>query len=409
MAMEAENVVIGSGPAGLAAAAFARGGALVLEARKEPGWKILASGGGHCNVTNTLAPAEFLRRLASGARFLKAALHGFPPEAIRTFLAEHDCPTVVRDGWHVYPKSNRAADVLAALVDAAAGNGSEVFTAARVGAISKTAQGFAIEVKGDTVRCRRLLVASGSPASDRPRPEFDRILERLGHAVRPWVASLAPVPLGDNPFEGLAGVSFEGRVAVAGKWREPGDVLVTDEGLSGEAVMNASGAINRAISDGGSGAFALDLLPGQSRMETEALFERLRSEHPRALAERALEPVLPNRLAARVAALAGLSGEGSQPVVISQLRRDQRDRAVALVHEMALEAARALPPARGYAASGGIPLEEVNPRTMESRIVQGLYFAGEMLDYDAPSGGFNITLALATGRLAAASWPEASE
>ena len=281
---------------------------MVLEARREPGWKILVSGGGRCNVTNTLAPGEFLGRVPRGGRFLRQALHDFGPEAIRKFLAKHGCPTVVRDGWHVYPKSNKAADVLTALVDALGENGSEVFAGARAAGIRRTETGFVVDVKGDEIACRRLLIAAGSPASDRPRPEFDAMLTRLGHTMRPWVAALAPVPLADNPFRGLEGLSFPGRLGIAGKWLKPDEVLVTDDGISGPAVMDASAEINRRMRDGEGDAFVLDALPGLGREETAALFPRLREAHPKAGVERALDEVMPKRLAARMVELAGIGG-----------------------------------------------------------------------------------------------------
>jgi hypothetical protein len=407
--IQADNVVIGAGPAGLAAAALAPGGAMVLEARREPGWKILVSGGGRCNVTNTYAPDEFLARVRGG-RFLKPAVHGFGPKAIRSFLAEHGCPTVVREDGHVYPKSNKAEDVLTALLDALGENGSEVFAGARVTGIRRTETGFALDVKGDQVLCRRLLVAAGSPAADRPRPDLDAILARLGHTVRPWVAALAPVVLADNPLRGLEGLSFCGRLNVSGRWRESDEVLITNDGLSGPAVLDASAEINRRVADDGGHDFLLDTLPGLGREETVALFTRLREGHPKAAVDRALEGVLPKRLAARLVEIAeaagGRPGGGRETATAtaSQLSREERDRLVETLHALPLRAATIAPLSRAYAASGGVPLEEVNARTLESKSVPGLYFAGEILDYDAPTGGFNMTIALATGRLVAASW-----
>ena len=398
--MSTDTLIIGAGPAGLAAAAFAPPGALVMERRKEPGWKILISGGGHANVTNTLPKGEFLKRLGAAGRFLKHAIHPFGPEEVRAFLKNMGCPTTRREEGHVYPSSNRAGDVLAALLEAAARNAATVYTAARVGGIERAKGGFVVTVKGEKVRCGRLLVAAGTPAYDRARGAFDGIIRGLGHTVRPWTPGLAPVGLAGNPFEGLDGVSFTGRISVEGGWGAPGEIVITDEGLSGPAALDASAAINRGLSDGGDGRFLVDFLPARSREATlEALFS-LRKTHPRAAAAKAFEKTLPKRLAARLVLLA--TGE-TPPPTASQLTREAAGKIADTVHACPLTVAGIPPLSKGFVASGGIPLAEVNPRTMESKIVKGLYFAGEILDYDAPTGGFNITIALSTGRLAGVS------
>jgi len=409
--MKRDCVIIGAGPAGLAAAAFAPEGALVLEARKDPGWKILISGGGHCNVTNSDTKDEYVRLLGPAGRFLKHALYEFGPEEIRRFLAEHNCPTVAREEGHIYPKSNRAADVLNTLLAALTENGSEVATGARVTGIKRRPGGFALDIRGEALTCSKLLIASGTPAFDRVHPEFDAVLRALGHTARQWVPGLAPVPLEPNLFSGLAGLSTTARVSVGGKWRDAGELLVTDDGLSGPAVMNASAWINRRILEGQGGDFLVDLLPASNREETLHALMTLRDLHPRVGIDRVFEAALPKRLAERLIAIAlssGLPGVSKkrQPnaragrITASELKREDAMKIAALIHACPCTAAGIPTFSQGYVASGGIPLGEVNSRTMESRKVPGLFFAGEILDYDAPSGGYNITLALATGRVA---------
>ena len=393
--MDRETVIIGAGPAGLAAAAFAPGGAVVLEARKSPGWKILISGGGHCNVTNTLSAADFLRRLGPSGRPLRYALGAFGPREIRAWLAERGCPTVVLEDWHVYPKSNRAADVLGALVSAALENGSHVICGARVTDIRKLGGAFVVRVRKDEFRCSRLIVAPGTPAYDRPQVDLENLLRRLGHTVRPFVPALAPVPLADNPFRGLAGVSLPARLCVEGRWTDVDEVLFTDDGLSGPAVLNTSARINRRLAEGHGGDFLLDLFPQGKCGDTARALLSLRNAHPRSGVSRALDALLPKRLSTRLVELARF-----ESLTASQLKKVDADRLAALVHSFPCRASAIAPLAKGFAASGGIPLGEVNPRTMESKIVRGLFFAGEILDYDAPSGGFHVTVALATGRLA---------
>jgi len=394
--VEAENVIIGSGPAGLAAAAFAREPALVLEGRESPGWKILISGDGHCNVSNTFAPEEFLRRMGSGGRQLKYALGAFGPDEVRAWFANRGCPTVVRDEWEVFPKSNRAEDILETLLAAAEKNGSEVLCGGRVTGIARASgSGFIVHARSEEIRCRRLVIAAGTPAWGRPQPQFEDALRRLGHTVRPFVPGVCAVALEGNPFEGLAGLSFKGRVSVAGKWKDADEILITDDGLSGPGVMNPSAGIYRRLYDGEGGEFEVDFLPGPGAAETVKMFLALRQSAPRAFMRTALGEVMPKRLAARLAEIAGVAD-----VTASQLTKPEAGRLAACVHHFKCNVVEMPSLAKAFVASGGMPLEEVNMRTMESRIVRGLYFAGEILDYDAPGGGFNITLALATGRLA---------
>jgi len=392
---DVEHVIIGSGPAGLAAAAFGPTDALVIEARQSPGWKILISANGRCNVTNTFPPGEFLHRVMRGSRQLKTALGAFGPEDIRAWLADLGCPTVVQNGWEVYPKSNRAADVLQALLNTAAANGAQLLCDARVTSVKKTSGGFVIGTRHGEISCRRLLVAAGSPAWGRPQPQFDQSLGRLGHTLRPWVPGLCPIPLTDNPFDGLEGISFTGSMILEGKSGEADEILLTGDGLSGPAALNASARVFRRLYDGDGDDFALDLFPAQSRGGTlQWLLDSRRSHGPRAVPA-ILADAFPKRLAVR---LAEISGAAEVPA--AQLKRSDAERLSDLLHSFPCRVAGMPSLAKGFAASGGIPLEEVDTKTMQSKIVRGLFFGGEILDYDAPSGGFNITLALATGRLA---------
>lgn len=393
--MEADTVIIGSGPAGLAAAAFSPRGAVVLETRKHPGWKILVSGNGRCNVTNTFSEKEFLARLDPGSRSVKYALGAFGPAKIRKWLSELSCPTVVENDWEVYPESDTAKSVLDALVAAVEANGSEIHTFTGVTHIAHDGHGFVLQTNDGDISCLRLVVAAGSPARGRPQPLLEDAILLVGHSLKPWVPGLAGVPLRDNPFCGLDGISFPGRVRIDDKWFPEGDILITNDGLSGPAVMNAAACIFRRYAEGGGDEFAVDLYPGEPRRQTESVLLGLREGHPRMEILSAISELLPRRLARRVCEIAGASS-----VTASQLARSAASVLAGLIHEFPCTIDHAPPLSKAFAASGGVPLDEVDMRTMQSRIVPGLFFAGEILDYNAPSGGFNITLALATGRLA---------
>ncbi len=393
--MQTDTVIIGSGPAGLAAAAFSPKGAFVLEAKKFPGWKVLVSANGRCNVTNTFSEKEFLSMLDPESRSVKYALGAFGPAKIREWLSELSCPTVVHNDCEVYPKSNTAASVLDALVAAVEANGSEILPSTRVTHLAHDGSAFVLQTKGGDISCRHLIIAAGSPAWDRPQPQLEDAILLLGHSLRPWVPGLAAVPLRDNPFHDLDGISFPGRVRVDDTWFPEGDILITDDGLSGPAVMNTSAFIFRRYAAGGGDEFALDLHPEQPRARTESLLLGLRDQNPKMEIQSAISELLPRRLARRVCEISG-----GASVTASQVTRGAASALAGLIHEFPCTIDHVPSLAKAFVASGGVPLDEVDMRTMHSKIIPGLSFAGEILDYNAPSGGFNITLALATGRLA---------
>lgn len=393
--MNTGTVIIGSGPAGLAAAAFSPGGAVVLEEKKHPGWKILVSGNGRCNVTNTCTETEFLQRLETGSRPVRYALGAFGPAKVREWLSGLSCPTVVENGFEVFPESDTAASVRDALVAAAERNASQIRTSSAVTRVARDGDGFVVATASGDISCRNLIIAAGSPAWGRPHPELEEAIVLFGHTLQTWVPGLSGVPLRDNPFDGLDGISFRGRVRVADKWYGVHDVLVTSGGLSGPAVMNAAGSIFKRFAAGQGGDFALDMRGDIERRLTERMLLGLRDESPRMEVRSAVERFLPRRLAGRICEIAGASS-----VTASQLTRKTASALAAALHEFPCAVDHVPPLAKAFVASGGVPLDEVDMRTMRSKTMPGLSFAGEILDYNAPSGGFNITLALATGRLA---------
>lgn len=390
-----ENLIIGAGPAGLAAAVFGPTGSLILEARNSPGWKILIAANSRCNVTNTFAPAEFLRRMLSGGRQLKTALGSFPTDAVRSWLSTIGCPTVVENDWEVYPKSHKASDVLAALLSAAGRNSADVVCDARVTAVYRGVTGFSVETREVRFQCERLLVAAGTPAWSRHGQGLDESLRNLGHSVREWVPGLCPIPLAKNPFKDLDGISFTGRLTVAERRFDADEMVFTDEGLSGPGALNPSAAVFRRFREEGKDEFHLDLAPSSDEKQTADALLASRGEGGKRDVWTALAEFLPKRLAMRLVDAAGLSR-----VSRAQLRREAAEKLARFVHAFPCRVAGMPSTAKGFVASGGVLLDEVNMKTMESKVLPGLFFAGEILDYDAPSGGFNITIALATGRLA---------
>jgi len=371
--------------------------------------KILISGGTRCNITNARDVAGIVEAFGPKGRFLYPALRALPPEAVVRIFEDEGVATKVEEDpvpGKVFPVSDRAPDVLDALLRRLARSGATIRTGAPALVVRRPAGGdgapFAVETPDGAVAARSVVIATGGRSYARCGTSGDgyAFAHAFGHTIvepRPalvplvvpvaWVRDLRGVTVPDVAVEALAASA---RVA-----RRRGSLLFTHFGLSGPAVLDVSGALGRAS---GPAAVRLDLAPG---LGAEALDVSLREAAARRgegarLARSALAERLPERLAAALLAVAGVAADRR----LSALAREERERLVATVKrlELPVEADRGF--AQAEVTSGGVLLDEVDPRTLESRRVPGLYLAGEVLDLDGPIGGFNFQSAWSTGWLA---------
>jgi predicted Rossmann fold flavoprotein len=407
-------IVIGAGPAGLlaagqAAAAPERAGAgtqvLLLEKMARPGRKLRLAGGGRGNLTNTAPLDDFLAQFGANGPFLRAAFAGFFAPELRAFLAELGVPTVVEPSGQVYPASNRAADVVDALVRWVQAQGVTLRTRTPVVELLVERGRIAgVRAADGTIHpaVAVVLAAGGTsyPATG-SRGDGCRLAAAAGHMIVPLRPALVPLETAGDVALRLQGLALRG-VAVhlyaGGKKRatQTGDLLLTHFGVSGPAVLALSRTAVDALRAGQEVGLALDLFPD---LEGRALDERLRrvlEAHGKQQAATVLAGLLPRRLVPIALAEASIA-PGTHA---SQISAAARRRLRAWLQDWRLEVVGPRPWSEAQVTAGGVDLREVDPQTMASRRVHGLYLAGEVLDLDAGTGGYNLQAAFSTGWLA---------
>ncbi|MBK9964532.1 MAG: aminoacetone oxidase family FAD-binding enzyme [Holophagales bacterium] len=403
--MESNVVIVGGGAAGLLAAASSSARlreagsptrVILLAAAREPGRKILVSGGGHCNV---LPAREARARFVSSSprRLVDRFLDRSPLAAQRAFFEEllggalREEPEAAK----LYPPTNRARDVRDALVAHARGAGVEVRPSMPVREVSlREGGGFDVRLDGDALVASHVVLATGGRsvlAGGADAAGFDWAAS-LGHTIRTLCPALVPLTGASPAHAALSGVSLEATVTAASGGEEArtrGGFLFTHKGWSGPAVLDVSHVVSRALAEGR--PFVVTVSFGGSAEEWDAA---LRSGAGSVLG--VLRRSLPDRVSALVLAEAGVAG--AEP--LHRLTREARREVVRALTALPLPVDGTDGYRTAEVTAGGVALEEVDPGSGASRLVPGLFLAGEILDVTGPIGGFNFQWAWATGRTA---------
>lgn len=389
-------VVLGGGAAGFfAAIAAAEGGARVrlLERGARVLTKVLISGGGRCNVTNAEEkPEKLVRNYPRGGTELRGPFTKFGPRDTRRWFESRGVALKTEEDGRVFPVTDRSQTIVDALTAAAQGANVEVRTGAAVRAIRPDGTGFQLDLNsGESLSAARVLLATGS------NPQGHAWARALGHTIVPPVPSLFTFTIKDPRLKGLAGVaSPRARVKLEGtSLEQAGPVLITHWGLSGPAVLRLSAWGARVMHEAGYRATLRVNWLDQSPEVLQKTFDQKRKTDPRkSLSASPFD--IPQRLWDSLRTAAGLPAERrwadlSKPEM-ARLGAELGDGAYAVTGKSAFK--------DEFVTSGGVALEEVDFRTMESRRRPGLYFAGEILDIDGVTGGFNFQNAWTTGWLA---------
>ena len=397
-------IVAGSGPAGLAGAVFASEKGkrvLVLEKENRFGGKLPLSGGGRCNVTNVLSPEELARAFGKKERFLLPALRSFSPDDVRNYFSSRGVEIEVTDGFHCFPRSGKAADLVKALADHCAENGVRILTGCCADRLL-TEEG---QIKG--VRCGEktfyapnvLLACGGKSYPKWSGSELGYTLAaQAGHRITPLFPAMTGVQCVESWPGECAGISLDDvtcAIDLPGeKMRCRGELLFTHTGISAFAVLDLAGRVGELLSSRPAVPLKLNLFAGTGVDEWRQRFQLWRQEKGKSSAGKLLAEYLPKRVIPFLC-----------PAPETPFARYSAANAKELLENLTALTLHAKATENWHKAMvtrGGVALDEVNAKTMESRLVHGLYFAGELLDLDGPCGGYNIQWALSSGALCGA-------
>ncbi len=403
-------VVVGAGAAGqLAAVAAGEAGrrVVVLEQMPRAGMKLTASGGGRANVTNMVSPSAMAAAFGRQGRFTGAALDVLGPKALRQRLGRWGVPTVVDEASRVYPASQRAADVQAALQRRLVQLGVQVrlnCTVNRLWLEAGRLRGVE-DADGNRIAAGRTVLACGGrswPALGGTGGGYD-LARQGGHTIAAPTPALVPLVTREHWSARLAGVALRGaRVWIAlpkqSKTGVTGDVLFTHRGLSGPAVLDISGAVARLLRPSRPVPLRIELAAGMNA----AAWARQMAAWRTASGRRRVTTCLTERVPASLGQLLCEWADVTETTTTAQLPAAGARALAALLAGLEVTVTGTEGFGTAFVTRGGVTLAEVDPATLESRRLPGLYLAGELLDLDGPTGGFNLQWAFASGWLAGA-------
>ena len=401
-------LIIGGGAAGMAAAIFAaRSGAsvLLLEKNEKLGTKVYITGKGRCNLTNDCGQDEFLSQVPRNPRFLYSALSFLSPRDMMSLLEDAGCPVEVQRGRRVFPRSEKASDVTRALASCLRSAGVKVRLNAEAAALEQ-AGGRITGVRltgGERVPADAVILCTGGRSYPSTGSTGDgyRFAADAGHTVLPASPVLVGLETAESWPRALQGLSLR-NVALTlsrGKkelYSELGEMLFTHFGVSGPLVLEASCHLPDPP---GGASLAVDLKPGLTAEQLDARLLRDFAAAGKKLLRNELGALLPARLAEMFPERCGLPAS----LPCSQVTAAQRQRLVEALKGLPLTVKAPRPLDEVIVTRGGVNVREIDPATMRSRLIPNLYFAGELIDVDAHTGGFNLQIAWSTGALAGTS------
>ena len=397
-------VVIGGGPAGMMCAytAAERGVSVVLlEPNEKLGRKLRITGKGRCNVNNNCDIKTFMANIPGDGRFLYSALNRFSPAGTIAFFEGHGLPLKTERGNRVFPQSDNANDVAGLMAGLCKKAGVKVMRTSAKQIITENGAVAGVMTGEGYLPCRAAAVCTGGlsyPLTGSTGAGYD-FARNLGHTVSPLRPSLVPLESDDDFCAEMQGFALKNVTLSAyedGKliYKELGEMLFTHFGVSGPLVLSASAHMRKM----GSAQYALsiDLKPGLDEKKLDARVLRDFEKYSNREFKNAL-----NDLAGRtmIPVLIRLSGI-PEDTKVNSITREQRLRLVQLLKAFPVHVTGTRPVDEAIVTAGGVSTREINPRTMESKLVSGLYFAGEVLDVDGYTGGFNLQIAWSTGYVA---------
>ncbi len=399
-------IVVGGGAAGMMAAgqaALSGAKVLLLEKKERVGRKIAISGKGRCNITNAAELENIIKNFPGNGSFLYGPLSGFSNQDLIDFLASRGVETKVERGLRVFPVSDDAEEVVKAFSTFLRQAGVEVRQGVQVDKIlTGDSQVVGVRsVKGDVFKSQAVVIATGGLSYPGTGSTGDgyRWAEELGHRVVKLRPSLVPLVTQEEWVKELQGLTLRNVRVNAWRGQKPlatqfGEMMFAHFGLTGPIMLSLSRAVvDELASTGRPVRLSLDLKPA---LDPEQLDTRLRRDFAskvRKQFKNSLDELLPKSLIPVVVRLSGISPEKE----VHQITREERIALGTLLKNVPLTVLRSLPVSAAIVTAGGVAVKEINPKTMESKLIKGLYFAGEVIDIDAYTGGYNLQAAFSTG------------
>ena len=381
-----QTIVIGGGPAGMmatiASASYGQS-TLLIEKNKKLGKKLAGTGGGRCNVTNNGTLDDLMAGIPGNGRFLYSVFSQFDNQDIIQFFTDNGVKLKVEDHGRVFPTSDQSRTIIQALENKILELGASMATNCEVVSVTKPEDVFIVKSAEKTWTTDKLIVTTGGKSypSTGSTGYGHEIARHFKHTITDLEAAESPL-LTDFPHKALQGISLTDVTLSYSKHIITHDLLFTHFGLSGPAALRMSSFVK------GGEILSLDLLPTTSSQDLIDFLE----EHREKSIKNTLKSLLPERLADFLAQ--GFPEKGKQ------LAPAQKDELIRKIKEMPIPVTGKMSLAKSFVTKGGVSLKEINPKTLESKLVSGLHFAGEVLDINAHTGGFNITSALCTGWVA---------
>lgn len=406
-------LVIGGGAAGMMAAiAAAKEGASVtlLEKNEKTGKKLFITGKGRCNLTNACGDEEFFQSVVSNEKFLYSAFYTLDNRAVMEFFEKAGCRLKTERGNRVFPVSDHSSDVIAALNNRMRKEGirvllntavSEILTEKEVAKNKSRVMGVKL-ADGKVLPADAVIIATGGKSYESTGSDGDgyRFAEKAGHTIREVKPALAPFTVKEEWCKSLQGLSLRNVSATLICKKKKlyegfGEMLFTHFGVSGPLILSASSYYAKKINNMPA-QLHIDLKPALSREQLDKRILRDFDENKNRQFKNSLNGLLPAKMIPVMIQISGISPE--KPV--NEITKEERTRLLECLKNLALTVTGTRGFSEAIVTQGGVHVKEINPSTMESKLVGGLYFAGEILDTDAMTGGFNLQIAWSTGYLA---------
>ena len=400
--------VVGGGPAGMMAAcsaAYHGASVILLEKKERLGRKLSITGKGRCNLTSSLDLDQFVQGYAGNGRFLYSALHAFSNQDLMDFFRSRGLELKVERGQRVFPVSDQAHDVVQILEQELRRLKIEVVTHARVDSLKHQGSGFTIKCGSAQYQASRVIVATGGLSYPGTGSTGDgyKWASGLGHRIIDPRPGLVPLVAREDWIPSLKGLSLKNVQATAyradGKRlnSEFGEMLFTHFGLSGPIILSMSRDIGDQLQRTGQPVkVTIDLKPALTFEQLQARVQRDLDRFARRHFINSLDELLPRKLIPVIITLSGIEPHQES----GQIKKEQRHHLAELLKSLPVTITATRPVTEAIVTAGGVDTKEVDPRTMESRLHKNLFFAGEILDVDGYTGGFNLQAAFSTGYLA---------